>query len=67
MFSYVCTYLHIYAYKHTLMRYLLHMYYIFARYTYDILINYICFLLFITNILYCQLNYNGDLVYKWAK
>ena len=42
------------------MIYLLHIYCIFARYTYDILINYICFLLFLTNILYCQLHYNGD-------
>ena len=50
------------------MIYLLHMYCIFARYSYDILVNYICFLLFITNILYYQLNYNGDAWYiLWVK
>ena len=57
-----------YVHKHTFMIYLLHMYCIFARYTYDILINYICFWLFLTNILYCQFNYNGDAWYiSWVK
>ena len=50
------------------MIYLLHKYCIFARYSYDILVNYICFFLFIINILYCQLNYNRDVWYiLWVK
>ena len=66
--SYICTYLHMYACKYTFLIYLLHMYCIFARYSYDIVVNYICFFLFITNILYCELNYNGDAWYiLWVK
>ena len=45
------------------MIYILHMYRIFCRYSYDIVVDYICFLLFVTNISYCQLNYNGDAWY----
>ena len=41
--SCICTYLHMYAFKYTFMIYLLHMYCIFARYSYDIVVNYICF------------------------
>ena len=66
--SYICIYLDMYACKYTFMTYLLYMYSIFARYSYDILINYICFLLFITIILYCHLHYNRDAWYiLWVK
>ena len=41
--SYICTYLCMYACKYTFLIYLLHMYCIFARYSYDIVVNYICF------------------------
>ena len=58
-----------YACKYTFMIYLLHMFCIFSTYGYDIVVNYICSLLFITNILCCQLNDNGDgwniLLLKW--
>ena len=50
------------------MIYLLHIYCIFARYSYDILINYICFLFFLCSILYHQLTYNRDVLYiSWLK
>ena len=58
--GYIYTYLHIYACKYTFMIYLLHMFCIFPTYSYDIVVNYICSLLFITNILCCQRNYSGD-------
>ena len=47
-----------YASTYIFMIYILHMYHIFCIYSYDIVVDYISFLLFVTNIMYCQFNNN---------